>query len=298
MKKLATFLILLMIALGTVWYFRETVSVTSNSNTLNGKLRVMASDYVVYTLTKEIGAEEIELSMLVPPGTEPHHFEPTPGTIIAVNEADLFLYTSEEAEPWVKDILSGLSKVNGVSVAAVEAEEDTHVWMTPYGALSMAKEIAAALSKKDPAHKAIYRKNLKQFETQIARLHDEFDKGLSDCKYRDIVHIGHLAFKPLAHTYGLELQALSGTSKQGEHSVYKITGLVRFIRRQKLGAVFTEELVPPELARTIATETGVRVLTLYTVEEVSKADFDSGVTYIEYMHRNLHNLQEGLQCKV
>ena len=298
MKKLGTVLIILLLLLGTVWYFKgNSFSSATSSKAPHEKLHVIASSYVVYALAREIGADAIELSMLVPPGTEPHHFEPTPGTIIAISEADLFFYVSGQAEPWVKDILGGLSDVTAVETAAIEPDEDPHVWMTPYGALSMAKQIAAALSTADPSQKSVYQQNLKQFEKQIDRLHMEFEKGLSACKYRDVVHVGHLAFKPLTDTYGLSLQALTGTSEQGEHSVYKITGLVRFIRQKKLAAVFTEELVPPELANTIAQETGVRILPLYTIEEVGKADFDSAVTYTEYMRRNLHNLQEGLQCQ-
>ena len=52
-----------------------------------------------------------------------------------------------------------------------------------------------------------------------------------------------------------------------------------------------------DLAATVARETNVRVLPLYTVEEVSKKDFDAGITYGEYMRRNLHNLREGLKCR-
>ena len=297
MKKLGTILIVLLLIAGAVWYFKGNNSSAVSSVGSHEKLQVLTSSYVVYALAREIGGEEIELSMLVPPGTEPHHFEPNPGTIIAANGADLFFYVSQEAEPWVKDILSGLPNLTGVETAPIEPGEDPHVWMTPYGALSMAKQIATSLSKADSSKKSFFQQNLKQFEKQIARLHAEFEKGLSNCKYKDIVHVGHLAFKALADTYGLSLQALTGTSEQGEHSVYKITGLVRFIRQKKLAAVFTEELVPPELARTIAQETGVRILPLYTIEEVSKADFDSNITYTEYMRRNLHNLQEGLQCQ-
>ena len=105
-----------------------------------------------------------------------------------------------------------------------------------------------------------------------------------------------MAFGPLAQTYGLELEALAGVTHQGEHSVRRLTQLVRRIRSKKAAAIFSEEMLPPDLARTVALETNVRVLPLYTVEEVGKEDFDQGVGYETYMRRNLKNLQEGLQC--
>ena len=161
----------------------------------------------------------------------------------------------------------------------------------------MAKQIAAALQKTDPTHKAYYQQNVKQFGQRMGKLHADFVKGLAHCQYREIVHIGHLAFGILADTYGLRLQTLAGTSHQGEHSVYKLTGMVRFVRKQKIAAIFTEEMISPELAQTIARESHVQILPLYTIEEVSKADFEQGIGYEEFMRRNLDNLQKGLKCQ-
>ena len=297
-KNIVALLIVLAMGCCVIWWLSgqdssESARLPKDSS---DKLQVVVSSYVPYTLAQSIGGEQVQLSMLVPPGAEPHHFEPTPGSIISVEQADVFLYTSLQAEPWVGSILSGLSDVNAVEIAAVEPTEDPHVWMTPYGALSMAQVISQALVKADPAHKSYYRKNLRQFEKQIEALHQDFASGLAHCKHKTIIHIGHLAFGPLAQTYGLELEALAGVTHQGEHSVRRLTQLVRRIRSKKAAAIFSEEMLPPDLARTVALETNVRVLPLYTVEEVGKEDFDQGVGYETYMRRNLKNLQEGLQC--
>ena len=79
--------------------------------------------------------------------------------------------------------------------------------------------------------------------------------------------------------------------------MHRLAELVRYIRKHGVPAVFTEEMLSQDLADTVARETNVRVLPLYTVEEVSKKDFDAGITYGEYMRRNLHNLREGLKCR-
>lgn len=282
---------------GVWWWMGSGYSQRSTRKQADGPLRVATSSYITYTLAHELGGDLVALFMLVPPGTEPHHFEPTPGSIIAVNEADLFVYVSTFAEPWVTDILKGLAGTRTVEAAPVEEEDDPHIWMTPYGALSMAKRIAAALGKADPANKPTYQANLRRFEQAMTQLHKDLEAGLAACQNRDVVHVGHLAFGRLTDTYGLHLSSLTGTSHQGEHSVYKLTGMVRLIRSRRVPTVFSEEMVPADLARTIARETRVKILPLYTIEEVSKEDFAQKISYQEYMRRNLKNLQEGLKCK-
>lgn len=294
-KKRLVFLIIFAVVLVGMWCLFSNGG-RSGVKRAGEHLSVVTSGYVPYALAKEIGAEKIHLTMLVPPGTEPHHFEPTPGSVIAVNEADVFVYISPQVEPWVADILKGLGFVRALEAGPSEKDEDPHVWMTPYGALAMAGRIADTLAKADPSNAAYYRDNLKKFEKETELLHKDFAGGLKNCKSRAVVHVGHLAFGALAQTYRLELRSLSGTSHQGEHSVRKLADLIRFIRKHKVSAVFTEPFVSPELAQTVAQETHVRVLPLYTVEEVDPEDFKSGKTYQQFMRQNLKNLQEGLQC--
>lgn len=297
-KRLAAACILLVLIFFGIWWLGEEENVPVPAvPSVSEKADVTVSGYVPYILAKQIGGRRVNLHMLVPPGTEPHHFEPTPGTIISVSESDLFIYVSPRLEPWVEDILKGLSGVNALAAGPSLPEQDPHIWMTPYGALEMAKRISNALTEADPDGKRYYKENLKQFEEEIKDLHAAFRDGLADCQSHDVVHVGHLAFGGLAQTYGLRLQSLTGTSHQSEHSVHKLAQLVRYIRKHGVPAVFTEEMLSQDLADTVARETRVQVLPLYTVEEVSKRDFDSAVTYGEYMRRNLHNLREGLKCR-
>lgn len=296
-QKIWALLILLALAAFGVWWLGGVQTPESSKPAISEKLQVVTSGYAAYAMAREIGGEQVELSMLVPPGTEPHHFEPTPGSIIAVQEADLFLYTSAQAEPWTVDILRGLPGANAVAIANVKPGQDPHVWITPSGAISMARAAEQAFSAADPAHQKEYRHNLQQFEKDMQRLQADFAHGLAACASREVVHIGHLAFGQLAQAYGLQLHALTGTSDQGEHSVQKLSQLVRLIRQSKVPAVFTEEMISPALANTVAQETKVRVLPLHTIEEISKTDFEQGLRYETLMRRNLQHLQEGLQCQ-
>ena len=88
------------------------------------RLKVVTSGYVAFAVAREIGEDKINLSMLLPANAEPHSFEPTPGTIIAVHSAGVFIYVSPQLEPWVKDILPSV-RPGAAVVAAIKAKNNT-----------------------------------------------------------------------------------------------------------------------------------------------------------------------------
>lgn len=263
------------------------------------KPRVVTSGYVPYTLAKQLAGGQAEVSMLLPANAEPHSFEPTPGALVTVKNADIFVYVSDRIEPWAKDILASAGEHTAVVQAAQYADEsdDPHIWMDFKNVRQIARAVAYALIQKDPDHRAVYQENLKAFETEITELDEAYQTGLASCQSRQVVHVGHLAFGNLTKNYDLSLSALAGSSHDGENSVRRVTELIQFIKENQIPAIFTEETLSPRLSAVVSEETGVPVLPLYTVEHVSKADFDRGVTYGELMRRNLESLQRGLGCQ-
>lgn len=285
------------IALGLAGLLFFTLSRTKKQT--DGKLSVVVSGYVPYTLAKQIGGDKISLSMLLPANAEPHSFEPAPGDMVAVRHADAFIYVSPRLEPWAKDVLSAAGPDTRVVEAAssVPASEDPHIWMDFQNAGKIAAALAEAFSELDPADADFYQHNLAAFQAELADLDAAYQRGLADCQSREVVHVGHLAFKNLTNNYNLSLSALAGASHDGEHSARKLADLVKFIRRKNVKTIFTEETLSPRLSAAVAEETGAQILPLYTVEHVGKDDFVRGVTYGELMHRNLDSLQRGLECK-
>lgn len=293
MKKIFfAFIVLLAFSLLYWGFFRPPLQ-------KDGKISVVVSGYVPYTLAKQIGGDKISLSMLLPANAEPHSFEPAPGDMVAVRRADVFVYVSPRIEPWAKDVLSaaGPETLAVESAAFAAPSDDPHVWMDFDNAGKIAAALAGALSEKDPQNKAFYQQNLDAFQTELAALDADYSRSLAECRTREVVHIGHLAFKNLARRYNLSLSALAGSSHDGEHSARKLAELVKFIRQKNVKTIFTEETLSPRLSGAVAEETGAQILPLYTVEHVGKEDFDRGVTYTELMRRNLESLKRGLECK-
>lgn len=264
----------------------------------NDQTKIVVSGYVPYALVRAIAGDTVALEMVLPPGAEPHSFEPTPGVLVALKQADGFIYISDGLEPWAADLQqNAVSNVRTLRLAdSVPAARDPHIWMDLRLVPIFAEKIKDFLSTLYPQKSLVYAKNLAKFNKEISALQADFMRDLSRCRYKEVVHIGHLAFGNLVRPYGLTLTALSGTSHDGEHSVRKLISLTRKIKQQQLPAIFTEETLSNRLPKAVASETGVEILPLYSIEHISKDDFEKQVSYVELMRRNLDNLKRGLQC--
>ncbi len=289
--------ILFVLVAGAIWW-ASISSTVRNPYVDNNNPVVVTSGYVPYTLVKQLAGDTVNVSMLLPPGAEPHAFEPTPGALVSLKQADAFIYTSQELEPWVADLLPAVGEQTRTLelAAALPVTQDPHVWMNVPNTRVLAAKIAEILKEINPGSQLVYTENLQKFNAEIDALDQEFKTALSNCRTREVVHIGHLAFKNLTDAYGLTLTALSGTSHDGEHSAKKLAQLTTQIKAQHLPAIFTEETLSSRLAETVAQETGAQVLPLYPVEHISKKDFNENVTYADLMRRNLESLKRGLQC--
>ena len=297
MRKHLFSILFLLVAAGIWWV--SISSTVRNPYVDEKKPVVVVSGYVPYTLTNQLAQGSVNLIMLLPPGAEPHAFEPTPGVLVSLKKADAFIYVSDELEPWAKDLAKAAAPRSRVVQLAngLLPEQDPHVWMNIKQTEQMAREIETVLEQINPGQKLMYVENLKKFNAQAQTLARDFAHALATCKSRQVVHIGHLAFKNLADEYGLTLRTLGGTSHQGEHSAKQVAALVAQIKQASIPFIFSEEMLSSRLAQTVAQETGAQVLLLTPVEQVSKRDFQSGVTYEALMRRNLDSLKRGLQCQ-
>lgn len=289
--------ILFLVAAGGIWW-ASISSTVRNPVVDNNNPILVTSGYVPYTLAKELAGDNVNVLMLLPPGAEPHAFEPTPGALITLKHANAFVYLSNELEPWVADLAKvSAEKAPVVKLAdSVPASVDPHVWMNLENAKLLAAQIEKVLVQIDPKHELAYGENLAKFNHEIDELAQEFQTALANCQSREVVHVGHLAFKNLTDQYGLQLTALAGTSHDGEHSAKKLAQLVEQIKKSGVQTIFTEDTLSPRLAKAVAQETGTQILPLYPIEHISKTDFNENVTYADLMRRNLKSLKRGLQC--
>ena len=281
------------------------------------KLQVVTSLFPLYDFTRQIGGDQVEVTLLLPPGVEAHSFDPKPEDILRVNRAGLFVYTNKAMEAWAVTIAASVDpkrvSIVDASVGAqlrpsrghTDADEhdhasgaiDPHLWLDFANAQVMVGNIAQAMATKDPAHRELYLANAAAYRARFATLDAAYRNALATCKKRTILQGGHFALGYLTARYGLEYHAAAAVNPEAEPTAATMAALVQEMRRNDLHYLFSEELVSPKLAETIAKEGGGTVLLLSAAHNVSKADLERGITFIEIMERNLENLRRGLECR-
>ena len=271
------------------------ISCSKEETLQDKKLNIAVSSYVPYTFAKSVLGDTVNLTLLIPPGVEAHAFEPNPKTIKEVKQAQIFFYTSNHLEPWALKI-----DPNGVMLAQNLPQvlpEDPHVWMNFDNAKIMAKNLADYVTQKYPDLSGEIQPRYNSFAVEMDTLKSMYSKIMSTCKSDTIYHVGHLAFGYIARDYGLKFKALFSADMEQEPSAKEIAELVKEIKENDVKYIFSEEQLNPALAKTIAKETGAKILILNTVEGVTKKEFADGKTYQELMLENLRNIAIGLNCK-
>jgi|GEM_PF-99132 len=314
----------------------QDISSTLESNTTQTKLKIVTTLFPTYDIAKSVSNSN-QVSLLLPPGVEAHSFEPTPLNIQEIEDADLFIYTGPEMEPWVERILSSIENKptvvnvsegitllemgeethleNGHNEEEITSEDekkeetessaeeehnhskDPHFWLDFDNTKIMVNSITTKLQEKDPKNSDLYQKNADLYKNNLTSLDQSFQNGLNACVSRSLVHGGHYSFGYLAKKYGLTYTAAQGFTPDSEPTAQDIIELVEIIKTSNTKAVFTEELVDPKIANLISTETGVPVRPISTASNLTKDEFNRQITFFNIMRNNLNELELGLGCR-
>jgi len=280
------------------------------------KLKVVTTLFPLYDFSRNIGREKAEISLLLPPGIEPHSFEPKPLDIVTIDRADIFVYTGKYMEPWVQDVLNALMNDNLLVIDASQGitlnkeaeaghhdednehgEMDPHIWLDLSYAQKMVDTILNGFLVKDPANKDFYLQNAAEYKAKLLALDQEFRDSLSHCRKNVFLHGGHFAFNYLATRYHLTYIAVYKGSPNSEPSPRVLAEIINKVKMYGVSYVYYEELLAPRVAETIAKETGTRLLMLHGAHNITKAELDRGATFLSIMRQNLKNLKIGLQCQ-
>jgi zinc transport system substrate-binding protein len=290
----------------------------------DGKISVTTSIFAPYDFVRRIAGDRVNLTMLLPPGTESHSFEPAPRDIITIQNSDIFIYIGGETDRWAGRILASmntdkmkiLSMMDTVEVVEEElvegleddedehghdehehdeAASDEHVWTSPKNAILIVRAITELLCAADTANAGYFRQNAAAYTAELAELDAGFEKIMSGAKRKTIVFGDRFPFRYFVDAYGLEyFAAFPGCSTETEPSAATVAFLINKIKAEKIPVVFYIELSNEKMADTIYAETGAKKLPLHACHNVTKRDFDSGLGYLDFMRRNAENLKEAL----
>jgi zinc transport system substrate-binding protein len=298
---------------------------TKDSKTADNKISVTATIFPPYDFTRAIAGDRVRLTMLLPPGAESHSFEPTPRDIINIQRSGVFIYIGGESDAWVDRILDSIDTRNmkvirlmdtvevveeeivegmedegedpllALGVEAV-AEYDEHIWTSPRNAVRIVQAIADALCVADAGNTPFYRSNAASYIAKLRGLDAAFQAVVDGARRKTIVFGDRFPFRYFADAYGLSyFAAFPGCSTETEPSAATVAFLINKIRAEKIPVVFHLELSNERMADTIAGETGAKKRLFHAAHNISKRDFENGVTYLELMTANVEALREALQ---
>jgi zinc transport system substrate-binding protein len=279
-----------------------------------GGVHVVASFYPLAEAARVVGGALVSVENLTPPGVEPHDLELAPDDLETIQSADLVLLVGggfqpaieeavADAEGTVVDALEGLATLpppeeeeqEGGGHEGEELTADPHVWLDPTLFGAIVERLSEALSEVAAGDAAEFEANAQAYIAEIETLDGEFQMGLATCKRRLMV-VNHAAFGYLADAYDLEQVAISGVSPEAEPDAQRLGELAGLVQREGVTTIFTEELVSPEVAETLADEAGITTAVLNPLEGLTPEEVDAGEDYLSVMRTNLETLRAGLGC--
>ncbi len=313
-KVLILFLTLIMfltVACGN----KDSQTLESNNNA--ERIQVYASIYPMYDFAKKIGKDKIDLELMVPPGAEPHDWEPTAKLMAGLENAEVLIYNGADMEMWIDKVTGSIANKDLLRVEASEGIEliefkeedhdheeehheeehgiyDPHIWLDPIRAMKQAENIKNALIQADEKNKDFYEKNYNEFADNLEKLDQKYQKELKDRKSNKIV-VAHAAFGYLADRYGLEQISISGLTPQAEPSSGKMARISELVNREKIKYIFFEALTSPRLAEVLAEETGAQTAVLNPIGGLTADDIETGKDYISVMEENLTSLKKAIE---
>ncbi|WP_367566810.1 metal ABC transporter substrate-binding protein [Lacrimispora sp.] len=290
------------------------------------KIKVTVTFDAMKEFVVAVGKDKVDISTVIPAGTEAHDFEPKAQDLAGISDAKVFVYNGLGMEGWVEEALSAVNNTDLIVVEAskgadvIERETasedheededheeeagheedgededghshgkyDPHLWLSLKGAQTEVKNITAALAQADPDNKEYYVQNCNDYISQLESLYNEYIGKFQSAEKKTFV-TGHAAFGYLCRDFGLEQNSVRDIFADGEPSAQQLAQLVEYCRENNVTTIFAEEMVSPAVSQTLANEVGAAVETVYTIESAQ-----DDMTYLERMESNLSKIYDSL----
>ncbi len=277
----------------------------------DAKLRVVATTSIIGDVVSNIGDDDIHLMVLIPAGSDPHSFEPSPQQIAALSDADLVFVNGFDLEQTLLPILESAAPKEKI-VAVSEGVEpivfggdeehagedghryDPHTWMDPNNVIIWTQNIEDALSKADPAHADAYHRRAEDYREQLRALDEWIQAQITPLLPLKVV-TDHKVFGYFARRYGIEQVGaiIPAYSSMAQPSAQELAQLEDAIRQLGVKAVLVGNTVNPQLAKQVAEDTGMKLIPIYT-GSLSGPDGPAS-TYLDFMRYNVKAIVEAAQ---
>ena len=279
--------------------------------------------------------KNVELSMLINNGVDLHSYQPSTDDIVKISKCDIFIYVGGESDEWVDDALKQAANKEMIVIDLMdvlgdkvkneehkegmehdhdhddhdksehdhehedEEEKDEHVWLSLKNASLLCEHICDKICEKDSDGKDTYKANTKAYVEKLDKLDKQYKEAVDSAANKTLVFADRFPFRYLVDDYGLDyFAAFAGCSAESEASFETVVFLAKKVDELGLKSIVQIEGSKGNIAKTVKENTKSKdqqILTLDSLQSVTKKDVDGGITYLGEMEKNLDVLKEALK---
>lgn len=288
---------------------------SNSSRVAGGKVNVLSTTSIVGDVVDQIGGVYIQTNVLLPRGTDPHTFTPTPQDAVKISDADIIFANGAGLETFLQRLIDSvggkpnvlyvsdgvvLRKFSGEQVSqsssSTSLEDDPHTWTDPNNVKIWVDNIVQALSKADPSHADKFQENATLYQQQLDGLDSWIRSRVAELSpdNRNLV-ADHLAWGYFSDRYGFKLvgAVIPSYSTLAEPSAQELAQLEEAIRSLNVKALFVDKSINPALSEQVAQDTGIKIVFLYTGSLSPQGEEAS--SYLDYMHYNVNAIVDALK---
>ncbi len=308
MKKVVLLVVVLLSFTIALFFSQNEKTKTSGIPTIT------VSTFALYDIAKRIGGDSVDVQMVIPFGAEVHSFEPTPKTIIEIQKSRLFFYSGADLEPWIikltqSDNMRDMSKYVDLLKTEKACEGhavhdhhhsheaiDPHYWLDIVNMKLLAQKIALEFVKMDGENEGLYVKRAADYIEALTALDKAYQKRLQDCRVREVI-LHHNVLGYVAAKYDFSVATLTGLSPDALADAQTMARLSTMIREKGIEVLFFEAFVSDRLMQNLARENDVEIDYLEPLANITAAQAEAGMSYIEGMYINLDKLAYAMGCE-
>lgn len=267
---------------------------------------ILTSTTFLADITRNIAGDRLPVESLLPVGADPHAYQPTPRDVVKIEQSKLLVINGAEYEHFLEPLLENVGGERQITEASSglsprtdadgEYGVDPHLWLDPNNVSTYVENIREGLTHFDPDGAAVYQSNAEAYVAELKELDawiiEQLDQIPSE---KRLLVTNHEALGYFAEHYGLAVvgTVIESVSSSASPSAQQMAALIDQIKSSGAPAIFLDASDNPSLARQIAEETGVKVVTDLHLESLT--DGPPATTYIDMMKHNVTQIVGALK---
>ncbi|MCP8883168.1 metal ABC transporter substrate-binding protein [Devosia sp. XJ19-1] len=269
------------------------------------RIKAVTSFTILADMAANVAGEAADVVSITKPGAEIHNYQPTPGDLVAAQDADLILWNGLNLEQWFAQFLDNLPDVPsailtegiepmGIGEGPYEGKPNPHAWMSPSDALIYVENIRAAFVEVDPANAATYNANAAAYAARITATVEPMRLALAAIpEDRRWLVTSEGAFSYLVRDFGLKELYLWPINADQQGTPRQVRNVIDAVREHQIPVIFSESTISSKPAEQVARETGIAYGGVLYVDSLSEAD-GPVPTYLDLLSVTTSTIVAGL----